>query len=104
MRDPAVLKLWKYRENLSQNKDMYITTKLSFPLSLEFALKQETFSWNEKNNLSRVIFLLILRNVFLIWGTSSHFKKTLENSSQNKKIYLARLHFLVPSIKESILI
>ena len=46
----------------------------------------------------------LLRNVFLILETYSQIKKILENSFQNKKIYLAKRNFLVPSIRMFILI
>ena len=46
----------------------------------------------------------LLRNVFLIWETYSPIKKLLENSSQNKKIYLAKKNFPVPCIRMFILI
>ena len=46
----------------------------------------------------------LLRNIFLIWETYSQIKKILENSSQNKEIYLAKKYFIVPSIRKFILI
>ena len=46
----------------------------------------------------------LLRNVFLIWETYSQIKKMLENSSQNKEIYLTKKNFLVSSIRKFILI
>ena len=61
-------------------------------------VETEALAWSYTANPQN-----LFRNVFLIWETYSQIKKILENSSQNKKIYLAKKKFLVPSTRMFIL-
>ena len=45
-----------------------------------------------------------IEKYFLIWETYSSIKKISENASQNKKIYLEKKNFIVPTIRKFILI